>query len=150
MPYGVQADTFRSLVDDRLSSQAQFISLLEGYLSLGLLIGIAGLGVVMVRAVRERRREIGMLRAMGFGAKVVRRSFMVEATFIAVQGILIGGVLGLVTGYSVLSKSATFGGQPASVHVPWVACSRSAPPRWAHRWSPSRHLPRRPVASGRL
>ena len=45
LPYGVQADTFRSLVDDRLSSQAQFISLLEGYLSLGLLIGIAGLGV---------------------------------------------------------------------------------------------------------
>ena len=107
LPYGVQADTFRSLVDDRLSSQAQFIALLEGYLSLGLLIGIAGLGVVMVRAVRERRREIGMLRAMGSRSTVVRRSFMVEATFIAVQGILIGGVLGLVTGYSVLSKSST-------------------------------------------
>jgi putative ABC transport system permease protein len=121
LPYGVQADTFRSLVDDRLNSQAQFISLLEGYLSLGLLIGIAGLGVVMVRAVRERRREIGMLRAMGFGAKVVRRSFMVEATFIAVQGILIGGVLGLITGYSVLSKSAIFGGEPLPFTVPWIS-----------------------------
>jgi putative ABC transport system permease protein len=121
LPYGVQATTFRSLVDDRLSNQAQFIALLQGYLSLGLLIGICGLGVVMVRAVRERRREIGMLRAMGFASSVVRRAFMVEAAFIAVQGILIGGVLGLVTGYSVVSNSATFGGQQVPFTIPWVA-----------------------------
>jgi putative ABC transport system permease protein len=121
LPFGVQASTFRSLVDDRLSSQAQFIGLLEGYLSLGLLIGIAGLGVVMVRAVRERRREIGMLRAMGFASSVVRRAFMVEASFIAVQGILIGVALGLVTGYSVVSNSATFGGQHVPFTIPWIA-----------------------------
>jgi putative ABC transport system permease protein len=120
LAYGVKADTFRSLVDDRLNSQAQFIALLEGYLSLGLLIGIGGLGVVMVRAVRERRREIGMLRAMGFGSGVVRRAFMIEASFIAVQGILIGGVLGLVTGYSVLSNSATFGGESLPFTIPWT------------------------------
>ena len=125
LPYGVQADTFRSLVDDRLSSQAQFIALLQGYLSLGLLIGICGLGVVMVRAVRERRREIGMLRAMGFASSVVRRAFMVEAAFIAVQGILIGGVLGLVTGYSVVSNSSTFGGEQVPFTIPWVALARA-------------------------
>ena len=45
---------------------------------------------------------------------------MVEATFVAVQGILIGTVLGLVTGYSVLSKSSTFGGEPLPFTVPWV------------------------------
>jgi putative ABC transport system permease protein len=121
LPFGVQADTFRTLVDDKLSSQAQFIALLEGYLSLGLLIGICGLGVVMVRAVRERRREIGMLRAMGFASTVVRRAFMVEASFIAVQGIVIGGALGLVTGYSVLNKSSIFGGEPLPFTIPWVA-----------------------------
>ena len=118
--YGVKADTFHSLVDEQLNSQAQFIALLEGYLSLGLLIGIGGLGVVMVRAVRERRREIGMLRAMGFASSVVRRAFMIEASFIAVQGIVIGGVLGLVTGYSVLSESSTFGGESLPFTIPWV------------------------------
>jgi putative ABC transport system permease protein len=46
---------------------------------------------------------------------------MVEAAFIAVQGILIGGVLGLVTGYSVVSNSATFGGQQVPFTIPWVA-----------------------------
>ncbi|MEY2449579.1 MAG: putative transport system permease protein, partial [Acidimicrobiaceae bacterium] len=71
---GVKADTFRALVDNRLRGTTAFIRLLEGFLALGLVIGIAGLGVVMVRAVRERRREIGMLRAMGFSAKIVRRA----------------------------------------------------------------------------
>lgn len=118
---GVKADTFRSLVDDRMRGTNGFIRLLQGFLALGLVIGIAGLGVVMVRAVRERRREIGMLRAIGFPAKIVRRAFLVEAAFIAVQGIFIGGALGLVTGYSVLSDSATFGDQSLPFTVPWAA-----------------------------
>ena len=105
---GVKADTFRSLVDDRLKGTTAFLRLLQGFLALGLVIGIAGLGVVMVRAARERRREIGMLRAIGFPGSVVRRAFLVEASFIAVQGIVIGGGLGIVTGFSVLSNSSTF------------------------------------------
>jgi putative ABC transport system permease protein len=117
---GVEADTFRALVDDRLSGETQFIELLEGYLSLGLLIGIAGLGVVMVRAVRERRREIGMLRAMGFPARVVRRAFLVEATFIAGQGMVIGGGLGLAVGFAVLSNSSAFADQGLPFTVPWL------------------------------
>ena len=116
---GVKADTFRSLVDSRLRGTTAFIGLLEGFLALGLVIGIAGLGVVMVRAVRERRREIGMLRAMGFPARVVRRAFLIEATFIAAQGIVIGGALGLVTGFSVLSNSTTFGDKTLPFIVPW-------------------------------
>jgi putative ABC transport system permease protein len=118
---GVQVETFRSLVDDRLRGTTAFIRLLQGFLALGLVIGIAGLGVVMVRAVRERRREIGMLRAMGFRARTVRAAFLLEATFIAVQGIVIGAVLGLVTSYSVLSNSKTLGDRPLPFHVPWLA-----------------------------
>ena len=85
---------------------------MQGYLALGLIIGIAGLGVVMVRAVRERRRQLGMLRAIGFSADTVRRAFLAEAAFIAAQGIVIGVALGLVTSYQMLTKSATLGGQP--------------------------------------
>ncbi|HEV3227511.1 MAG TPA: ABC transporter permease, partial [Acidimicrobiales bacterium] len=117
---GVKADTFRALVDDRLRGTAAFIRLLEGFLALGLVIGIAGLGVVMVRAVRERRREIGMLRAMGFSSRIVRRAFLIEASFIALQGIVIGTVLGLLTGFSVLSNSTTFGDTKLPFVVPWL------------------------------
>jgi putative ABC transport system permease protein len=123
---GVQADTFRKLVDDRLRGTAAFIRLLEGFLALGLVIGIGGLAVVMVRAARERRREIGMLRAMGLTGRVVRRAFLIEATFIAAQGIVIGGALGLVTGYSVLSNSSTFGDKRLPFTVPWAVIAALA------------------------
>ena len=118
---GADATTFRSLVSDQLASQQGFFSLLRGYLGLGLLIGIAGLGVVMVRAVRERRRQIGMLRAMGVSSRIVRRAFVLEAAFVAMQGIVLGVVLGMVTSYNLLVNSSAFGEQPLDFAWPWAA-----------------------------
>lgn len=118
---GADARTFRDAVDERLRVQQNFFAMIRGFLGLGLIIGIAGLGVVMVRAVRERRREIGMLRAIGFPSRVVRRAFLVEATFIALQGSIIGIGLGLLTTYEVAVNSSTFGEQKMAFEVPWVA-----------------------------
>jgi putative ABC transport system permease protein len=119
--YGVDADSIASIIQLRLSQQEGFIRLMQGYLALGLLVGIAGLGVVMVRAVRERRREIGMLRAMGFSRAVVRRAFLLEAGFVAVQGIVVGVVLALVVSYQLLSNSDVFGESRLEFTVPWAA-----------------------------
>jgi putative ABC transport system permease protein len=116
---GVEATTFLGMVQDEVRETQGFIRLLQGYLGLGLVIGVAGLGVVMVRAVRERRRQIGMLRALGFSARIVRRAFLSEAGFIAVQGIVLGIGLGLVTSYQMLS-SDVFDEQLAFT-VPWLA-----------------------------
>jgi putative ABC transport system permease protein len=118
---GASANSFRSLVDLNTSQNLAVFSLLRGYLALGLLIGIAGLGVVMVRAVRERRRQIGMLRAMGFSSAIVRRAFLLEAGFIALQGILLGVVLGVITAYQLLVNSDAFGGQRLTFSWPWLA-----------------------------
>jgi putative ABC transport system permease protein len=119
--HGVDATPFRAVIDEELTQQTGFFRLMQGFLSLGLVIGIAGLGVVMVRAVRERRWQIGMLRAMGFGRGVVRRAFLVEAAFVAAQGIVIGVALGLVTSYSLLSTSEIFGDSHLDFGVPWLA-----------------------------
>ncbi len=118
---GVEARPFTEVVHEQTSQQIGFFRLMQGYLGLGLLIGIAGLGVVMVRAVRERRRQIGMLRAMGFTSAVVRRAFLFEAGFIAAQGIAVGVVLGSVTAYQVLANSSTFGEQPLPFALPVLA-----------------------------
>ncbi len=118
---GATARPFAEVVHDQTSQQIGFFRLMEGYLGLGLLIGIAGLGVVMVRAVRERRRQIGMLRAMGFTSSVIRRAFLVEAGFVAAQGIALGVVLGTITAYEVLTNSSTFGDQSLPFQVPVVA-----------------------------
>ncbi len=116
---GSDARSFRREVRVQLSQQRAFFALMNGYLGLGLVIGIAGLGVVMVRAVRERRRQIGMLRAMGFSSRVVRASFLLEAAFIALQGSLLGIGLGLLCAYQVLVNTDVFGNE-MPFQVPWT------------------------------
>jgi putative ABC transport system permease protein len=118
LPNGADAQSFRDLVHENLSQQRQFFRLMQGYLALGLLVGIAGLGVVMVRAVRERRRQVGVLRSLGFPARSVRRAFVVESAFVALEGIAIGTVLANVTAWRLVSNE-TFGAELA-FEVPWL------------------------------
>ena len=115
---GVEADTFRAIVEEFQSLNLQFFRLMQGYLALGLLVGIAGLGVIMVRAVRERRREIGVLRSLGFLAPSVRRAFLFESGFTALQGILIGCVLALITAAQLVATNEF--GESAVFTIPWV------------------------------
>lgn len=117
---GADAVSFVDEIEGELAEQQGFFRLMQGYLGLGLVIGIAGLGVVMVRAVRERRRQVGMLRAIGVSSAVIRRAFLFEATFIAAQGIVIGVGLGLVTAYQLLVNSDTFGDADLPFAVPWL------------------------------
>jgi putative ABC transport system permease protein len=101
------------------AANTAFFRLMQGFLGLGLLVGITGLGVVMVRAVRERRRTIGVLRALGFQARTVRRSFLIESTFVATEGVVLGAVLGVVTTWLMYQKSAAFDGVRNGFPVEW-------------------------------
>lgn len=62
-------------------------------------LGIAGLGVAnaLVAAVRERRREIGVLKAIGARDRDILRWFLLEAFTVG----LVGGVIGTVAGLSI-------------------------------------------------
>jgi putative ABC transport system permease protein len=120
LAHGADTRTFTTMGTDGMGEMLGFIALLRSFLGLGLLVGIAGLGVVMVRAVRERRHEIGMLRAMGFRTGIVRAAMLSEAGLIAVQGTVIGAVLGLVTTRTLLAGSDSFGDVPPAFVVPWV------------------------------
>jgi len=108
IPNGANSHSFRKLVNDQFSVQNQFFTLIRGYVALGLLVGIAGLGVVMIRAVRERRREVGVLRALGFSGIAVRRAFLAESSFIALEGIAVGTALALITAWQLVD-SGNFG-----------------------------------------
>lgn len=114
---GLEADSFRTLVEEMQSANLQFFQLMQSYLALGLLVGIAGLGVVMVRAVRERRREVGVLRSLGFLPSQVRMAFLLESGFVALEGIIVGAALALVTA-SQLIATGEFG-EDLRLEVPW-------------------------------
>ncbi len=120
---GGTAETLRHLVQVELSSQQQFFLLMRSYLALGLVVGIAGIGVIMVRAVRERRRQVGVLRAIGFQAASVRAAFVVESAFVAVEGVLIGTLLALLCSWSITLTDAFGSGIP--FRVPIISIGRA-------------------------
>jgi putative ABC transport system permease protein len=116
---GGTAETLRHIVQVQLSNQQQFFLLMRSYLALGLVVGIAGIGVIMVRAVRERRRQVGVLRAIGFQASSVRAAFVVESAFVAVEGVLIGTLLALLCSWSITLTNAF--GSGISFRVPIIS-----------------------------
>jgi putative ABC transport system permease protein len=116
---GLVATDIRQAVRDNFAANQQFFTLMRGYLALGLLVGVAGLGVVMVKSVRERRRTIAVLRALGFQARTVRRSILGESTFVAVEGVTVGTVLGVLTTWLLYQNSPAFGNLSAAFPIAW-------------------------------
>lgn len=116
---GADAISFGRSVAQGLEFQQSFMRLMQGYLALGLVVAIAGLGVVMVRAVRERRRQIGVLRALGFQPKAIRRAFIIESGFVAVEGVVVGTVLAIITVWRLVGTGAF--GDGLEFSIPWVS-----------------------------
>jgi putative ABC transport system permease protein len=120
---GLQADSFHDLAVQQTRANTQFFRLMQGFLALGLVVGIAGLGVIMVRAVRERRREVGMLRSVGLAASKIRSAFLLESGFVALEGVVIGTLLSLVTSYQLFANSDFFGDIRVPFTIPWAQLS---------------------------
>ena len=78
--------------------------LLQGFMASGLLVGIAALGVISLRSVVERRQQIGVLRAIGYRRSMVMASFLIESSFIALLGILLGVGLGTLLSYNLVDS----------------------------------------------
>jgi ABC-type lipoprotein release transport system permease subunit len=64
--------------------------------SLGLLLGTVGLGAVLARNVLERRREIGLLTAVGYAPSNVRGMVLSEGMALVLGGLLIGTVCAVI------------------------------------------------------
>jgi putative ABC transport system permease protein len=103
---GVEADTIHDRVTAVLALNTAFFALMEQFVGAGLLVGMAGIGVTMVRAVRERRREIGVLRSLGFPNRSVARAFVIEAIFVAVEGVIIGMSTAIIASYGLAHAGA--------------------------------------------
>lgn len=103
---GLQSvDLIREL-RDTLAVQFVFQQLLLGFLTVGLVVGVAALGVISTRAVVERRQQIGMLRALGFQREMVSWVFLVESSFVALLGIGLGVGLALIPASQMISEMA--------------------------------------------
>jgi putative ABC transport system permease protein len=91
-----------------------FTLLALGLGSVALLVGGVGIANVMVVSVLERRREIGVRRALGATRSSIGGQFLIESVLLS----LLGGVAGVVLGVVVTWVFAA--GQGWAVIVPWV------------------------------
>ena len=116
--FGLDTVDLRDTIEETRAARRSILDLLTGYMALGLVVGIAALGVISARTVVERRHEIGVLRAIGFSRRMVQASFLMESSFIALLGITIGLVTGLITAYNVVNDVR--GDEPnVSLIIPW-------------------------------
>ena len=116
-PHGFRSIVVATLLKDILSMQYMFFDLFTGFMGLGLVVGIAGLGIISLRAVHERRLEIGVMRAIGFKRRMIQYAFLLENSFITIAGIVMGTLLGIGIGWILYED----GFAPMGWHfvIPW-------------------------------
>ena len=101
--HGMEAKVLDEVIEDNAGAQRAFNYIFTGFMGLGLLVGIAALGVISLRAVVERRQQIGVLRAIGYRRQMIQLSFLLESSFVALLGTAIGVGLGTIISYNIVN-----------------------------------------------
>ena len=92
--YGITAHHLWDVFYHSNSTNANALNFLQIFISTGLIIGVIGLLVVSHRSVKERKREIGMLRSVGFSKKAVSLAVLLELLFLGILGFIVGFLTG--------------------------------------------------------
>ena len=116
---GMESDVLSELVDDIAEANRAFNYLFTSFMGLGLLVGIASLGVVSLRAVVERRQQIGVLRAIGYRRRMVQLSFLTESSFVVLMGTAIGVGLGTIISWNIV-KDIQEEVETVRFAIPWI------------------------------
>ena len=94
--HGAEAITLKEMFDSATSWSEGIVDLVRLVMGTGLLVGVLSLGILAVRAVIERRRAIGMLRALGYRPGQVLAGIVFEALTTATCGALVGIGVGVL------------------------------------------------------
>jgi ABC-type lipoprotein release transport system permease subunit len=116
--YGMDARSTEDIVRENLAVEWSYMSLFQSLLVFGLFVGTAALAIRTTKAVTERRKEIGIMRALGYSRYSVMKIFLLENVYIALWGVGLGVIAGILI-------SAVFFGPGASAGylavIPWLA-----------------------------
>jgi putative ABC transport system permease protein len=91
-PFGLDAVTTAERLEEFHRVENTYLSTFQALGGLGLLLGTIGLAAVMFRNVLERRRELALLRAVGFDARNVSRMILAESGFLLCAGLAAGAL----------------------------------------------------------
>ncbi|MCW4005707.1 MAG: FtsX-like permease family protein [Candidatus Bathyarchaeota archaeon] len=141
------ATVLYSKIQTSMEMVTRLISFLQIYVTFGLIIGAVGMSIISVRNVSERKREIGMMRAIGFPKAQVMTSVLLELVVLGIIGLVIGIVNGLIISLGFANM------QNVTLVIPWqdigiylsiiilIALGAGAVPGWlASRIPPAESL----------
>jgi putative ABC transport system permease protein len=86
----------QELKETREGQIQSLVNLVVVLLALAILISLFGIANTLALSIHERRRELGMLRAIGMSRRQVRTMIRYEAVITALIGAILGMVLGIV------------------------------------------------------
>ena len=95
----------------------QMLGLIYAMLALAIVIALLGIGNTLALSIVERTRELGVLRAVGMTRAQLRSAIRWESVIIAIQGALLGLVIGVFIGWALVTALAGEGLTTFSVPV---------------------------------
>jgi len=111
--YVASTTVLYSKIEQSLEMVNRVVSFLQIYVTFGLVIGAVGMAVISVRNVSERKREIGMMRAIGFPRSQVMLSVLLELVVLGIIGLAIGVANGVLISVGFANM------QGATLVIPW-------------------------------
>ncbi len=122
VPGVIQVSRPSDVLASKEASRETFDGLFLGLAAVALLVGGIGIANTMFSAVHERRREVGLRRALGAQRRDVLLQFLLEATVLCSAG----GLTGALVGATACSVWATARGWPVVLPVEVVVGSVAA------------------------
>jgi putative ABC transport system permease protein len=98
----------------------QMLGLVYALLVLDIVIALLGIGNTLALSIVERTRELGVLRAVGMTRQQLRSTIRWESVIIAIQGALLGVVIGVFFGWALVRALDDEGLTVFSVPVPTI------------------------------
>jgi len=85
-----------TLIEAEKQTASSLSFLIGSVAAISLLVGSVGILAVMMMTIRERRKEIGLRRALGALYRDIRLQFLVEAVLLSGAGGIAGGIVGVI------------------------------------------------------
>ena len=114
-------ETRGEFIDSQSSQVDGFLNFIYALLLMSVFIAVLGIVITLLLAVYERRRELGLVRAIGMTRPQVRSSIRWEAAITGLLGALMGTTLGLTLGWIVVKALSDQGLTSFSVSILSIA-----------------------------